>query len=67
MLYPIIIIHVHLHYKNLHVDELEFKLSQREVYSMLHKPLIEKGSQQDTVLTMGMVWLAVILTEHALV
>ena len=29
---------------------------------MLHKPLIEKGSQQHTVLTMGMVWLAVILT-----
>ena len=34
---------------------------------MLHKPLIEKGSQQHTVLTMGMVWLAVILTEHALI
>ena len=34
---------------------------------MFHKPLIEKGSQQHTVLTMGMVWLAAILTEHALV
>ena len=39
-LYHIIIIQ--LCNRNLHVGELEFKLSQREVYSMLHKPLIEK-------------------------
>ena len=34
---------------NLHIGELGFKLSQREVYSMLDKPLIEKGSEQHTV------------------
>ena len=52
-LYHIIIIK--LHNRNLHVGELGFKLSQREVYSMLHKPLIKKGVQQHTVCTMGMV------------
>ena len=36
-LYHIIIIK--LHNRNLHVGELGFKLSQREVYSMLHKNL----------------------------
>ena len=46
-LYHIIIIQ--LRNRNLHVGELGFKLNQREVYSMLYKPLIEKGFQQHTV------------------
>ena len=46
-LYHIIIIQ--LRNRNLHVGELGFKLSQREVNSMLLKPLIEKGIQQHTV------------------
>ena len=46
-LYHIIIIQ--LRNRNLHVGELGFKLNQREVYSMLYKPLIEKGIQQHTV------------------
>ena len=46
-LYHIIIIQ--LRNRNLHVGELGFKLNQREVYSMLYKPLIEKGFQQNTV------------------
>ena len=46
-LYHIIIIQ--LRNRNLHVCELGFKLNQREVYSMLYKPLIEKGFQQHTV------------------
>ena len=46
-LYQIIIIQ--LRNRNLHVGELGFKLNQREVYSMLYKPLIEKGFQQHTV------------------
>ena len=51
-LYQIIIIQ--LRNRNLHVGELGFKLNQREVYSMLHKRFIEKGIQQHTVCTMGM-------------
>ena len=46
-LYHIIIIQ--LRNRNLHVGELGFKLNQRGVYSMLYKPLIEKGFQQHTV------------------
>ena len=46
-LYHIIIIQ--LRNRNLQVGELGFKLNQREVYSMLYKPLIEKGFQQHTV------------------
>ena len=46
-LYHIIIIQ--LRNRNLHVGELGFKLNQREVYSMLYKPLIEKAFQQHTV------------------
>ena len=43
------IIIIQLRNRNLHVGELGFKLSQREVYSMLYKPLIKKGVQQHTV------------------
>ena len=46
-LYHIIIIQ--LDNRNLDVGELGFKLSQREVNRMLHKPLTEKGIQQHTV------------------
>ena len=45
----ILIIIIQLCNSNLHIGELGFKLSQREVYNMLDKPLIEKGSEQHTV------------------